>query len=460
MAMEHYLNLELDAAMEVLSKEKFENPNNAMPYYLENYRDYLMLFIDEQKDDYDKLVDNKDQRLKKLEDADDSSPYYLFSQAEVHLQWSIARLKFKDYNTAFWEVRKAYRLLKKNQEKFPEFIPNYKSLGVIHALVGTLPDSFKWALKIMGINGNVGLGMQQLSAYKKVSKSENPFYEENRLLYGFMLVYINNDKTKAWQTVYQDGQLQQSPIWHFAAGNMAFRIGNNDKAIEILATSPKSATAHPFPFIEYMLGCTKLHRLDVTAVDNLLYYTSNHKGVHYVKEANQKIAWYYLMNDDEAQYRTYIKKCLTVGDNLMDADKYAQKEAESGIMPNATLLKARLLFDGGYNQRAMEVLDLFEVEKCEVTEQKVEYYYRKARIQQYLGNNEVAIVNYKQCIRLGSDLPLYFMPKSYILMGNYYEGVGKNEKAKEAYKKATSYKNYEYKNSIDQQAKAGINRIG
>lgn len=457
--MEHYLNLELDKAKEVLSNEKFDNPDNVMPYYLENYRDYLVLFIDEQKSDFEKLESNKDERLKKLEAANDNSPYYLFSQAEIHLQWAIARLKFKDYNTAFWEVRKAYRLLKKNQEKFPEFIPNNKSLGMIHALVGTLPDSFKWALKLMGINGNVNLGMQQLAAFEQMEMAENPYYEESRLLYGFMLMYINNDKAKAWKYVYEKGQLPKSPIWHFAAGNMAFRLGNNDKAIELLSLSPKSPTAYPFPFVQYMLGCTQLHRLDVNALENLKSYPLNHKGIHYVKEANQKIAWYYLMNDNEEQYRTYMKKCLAAGDNLMDADKHALKEAELGEIPNSTLLKARLLFDGGYNSRAMEVLNNFDLEKCVVIEQKVEYYYRKARILQYLEKNKEAFVNYNLCIQYGGELPLYFMPKSYILMGNYYEGTGDNVKAKEAYKNATNYKDYEYKNSIDQQAKAGLNRI-
>ena len=73
------------------------------------------------------LKENKKNRLDILEEGDKDSPWFLYSsQAEVHLQWAGNRLKFKEYLTAAYEINKAYRLLTKNQELYPNFIPNLK----------------------------------------------------------------------------------------------------------------------------------------------------------------------------------------------------------------------------------------------------------------------------------------------------------------------------------------------
>ena len=56
----------------------------------------------------------KAERIRKLKENDKDSLYYLYSQAEVHLQWAFARLKFEDYIPAAYEFVKAYYLLEKN----------------------------------------------------------------------------------------------------------------------------------------------------------------------------------------------------------------------------------------------------------------------------------------------------------------------------------------------------------
>ena len=50
------------------------------------------------------------------------------------------KLKFEEYFTAFNEVSKAYKLLTENQYRHPSFVANKKSLGILHAIIGTIPD--------------------------------------------------------------------------------------------------------------------------------------------------------------------------------------------------------------------------------------------------------------------------------------------------------------------------------
>ena len=122
----------------LLEKEKKENPNNTLVYFIENYSDYLKIQIGEEKSDFEKLKKNKDSRLDFIESDKSSSPWYLYSQAEINLQWAASRLKFGEYFTAAFEINKAYRLIQENNKLYPNFIPNKKSLGLLYTLIGSV----------------------------------------------------------------------------------------------------------------------------------------------------------------------------------------------------------------------------------------------------------------------------------------------------------------------------------
>jgi hypothetical protein len=84
--------------------------------------------LDEDKKTYKKYALNKDKRLEKLASGPQSSPYYYYTQAEINLHWAIARLKFGDHFTSVKEASLAYKLLIKNEKKFPDFIVRFRVL--------------------------------------------------------------------------------------------------------------------------------------------------------------------------------------------------------------------------------------------------------------------------------------------------------------------------------------------
>ena len=51
-----------------------------------------------------------DSRLKKFKNSDVNSPFYLYTQADIYLQWALVRIKFKEYFSAAIEIEKAYKL--------------------------------------------------------------------------------------------------------------------------------------------------------------------------------------------------------------------------------------------------------------------------------------------------------------------------------------------------------------
>ncbi|HLP20279.1 MAG TPA: hypothetical protein VK174_08260, partial [Chitinophagales bacterium] len=141
------------------------------------------------------------------------------------------------------------------------------------------------------------------------------------------------------------------------------------------------------------------------------------------------------------------------------ADKQALKEATAGIMPNISLLRARLLFDGGYYERAATEMNKISENGFKTVEEQTEYFYRTGRIYDEWNKKDSALALYSKAIEKGKDLPRYFAANSAFETGKIYEQRGNKEKATEFYNLCLSFENHEYKNGLDQKAKAGLNRL-
>src|SRR5476651_663725 len=90
-------HLKLNDARLIIEQEKHQDPQNGIPVLLDNYLDYFNLLMSDSKADYEKLKDNKSDRINALEKNDKNSPYYLYSQAVIYFQWGIIKAKFGDY---------------------------------------------------------------------------------------------------------------------------------------------------------------------------------------------------------------------------------------------------------------------------------------------------------------------------------------------------------------------------
>ena len=144
----------------------------------------------------------------------------------------------------------------------------------------------------------------------------------------------------------------------------------------------------------------------------------------------------------------------------MDEDKQAEHEARQGVPPNIVLLRARLLFDGGYYDMAINEL-LNNSVKIAVKSKRdlLEYTYRLGRIYHESGNLSKALENYRQTIIRGKTEPYYFAASAAYQMGLLYENKEAYAKADSAYHLCLTIKSPEYQTSLHQKAKAGLNRL-
>lgn len=451
--------VEAHAALDALQRSE---PDNLMTIYLENYLDFFTVFVNDNKAEYQRLAKNMEPRLDKIARGPANSPWFLYTQAEIRLQWAITRSRYNDFLTSMSDIKQAYALLEENQRKFPDFAPNKKSLGVMHALIGNVPEEYRWAVKSLGgMDGSMEQGMRELEeaiAYSK--KNDFIFEDETVVSYAFLQLFLNNRGDIAWNTL-KNSKLtpKTNPLAAYAMATVAMRTGQNDEAIRLLQESPAGGQYAPFHYGNYLLGLAKLRRLDSDANKALEAFVNNFKGENGIKEAYQKLAWYHLSLGNDNGYRTYTNYIKIKGASTSEGDKAALREANSGEMPDQRLLKARLLFDGGYYQRAYDLLKNNAADYAADRKKNLEYTYRLGRITHKMGKTQDAVRLYTQTVDNGAKDPWYFACNAALQLGLLYEEKKDAINARTAFNRCLGMKPEEYAASLHAQAKAGLGRV-
>jgi tetratricopeptide (TPR) repeat protein len=163
--------------------------------------------------------------------------------------------------------------------------------------------------------------------------------------------------------------------------------------------------------------------------------------------------------NDEVQAKVNFEKAKVMGKDNAEPDKHAAKQLEEGKLPNAKILKVRLLTDGGYYQEATTAFQAITLAELKNPKDQAEFYYRKARLAHKLKDVTAAKGFYLQTIQLTKDNPWYFGASSALQLGYLAQEQKDYVNARKYFEMAMSYKKHEYKSSIDAKAKAGLEQI-
>lgn len=461
-AYEQVTSLRFQEAKFTLSQIKNQEPNNLIVHHIENYLDFIALYLNQSEAAYKKLKNNEEIRISELQKGDNNSPYYLYAQADVRLQWALVKLRFGDYLAAFNDINKAHKLLKKNQEKFPDFLPNQKDLGVLHALAGTVPDNYKWGVKLLsGLEGSVTQGRKELRAvFEHAKQYDFVFKSETAVMYANVLLYLENDGEAAWRAL-QSAELEpeSNPLHSFIMANIAMRSGRNDQAIKLLQNRPKGNVFEQVPQFDFLLGLAKLRRLDRDAAPYFTRFLHEFRGKSGIKETYQKLAWSELVSGNIEGYRKYMQLVLSKGKSATGGDQDALQEAKSGQVANVDLVRARLLFDGGYYQQAYQQLEHKTLADFTDETSRLEYLYRLGRVFHGLERYDEAIEFYRKTIEKGREAPQFYACNAALQTGLIYEARNDTARARKSYHLCLRIQPDEYKTELHQKAKSGLERL-
>lgn len=455
--------LRLDKARTLIAQERLENPDNGALIYVENYADMYYLLISEDRAAYNKLSKKEDERLAVLAALPENSPYQRLLRAEVRLHWAFAKLKFGNEISGCWDIIKAYKLLEENQKKFPTFVPTLKSLGLLHVLIGSVPEQYTWVTRTLGLSGDIAGGLREL---QKVEKTETLFSQEAQLIYLLLHAYtLQLSDAQFRELKSMPARQPDNLLLHFFAGSVLMKEGRSEEASGILNKAPRGAAYIPFPFLDYMRAEILLQKGQYdTAYVFYDKFQRDFKGFNFLKDSYFKQFLCRWLTGRDAEAKPLIARVPNVGKTITESDGYAEKFAESyrnGQVKKEqkVLFEARFASDGGYLREALGQLDGYTEESFSVAANKAEFNYRSGRILQKMGKSSEAVAYFDRAIRLTQSSGLYFGPSSALQMGYIYKDLRNKPQAIVYFKKAMSYKKHEYKNSIDNKARAALSSM-
>ena len=459
-AYKEIVKLKLNSGQEILNAEKKNNPDNLIPYFLENYIDFFVLFFNEDPAEYKARIDNLARRLDKMDEGPSTSPLYKFTKAIINFQWATIKIKFGSRWDAGWQFRRSYLQVKANNEKFPRFLPDDMLYGAMQTVAGTIPDGYKWLSNLLGIKGSIKTGMNLLDGFLNSTDAWVPVFKEEAVFYyAYLKFHVLNEKEETFQYISnQKLDVANNHLFAYMAANLAINNKHSEEAKKIIQQRNPSPEYLQTPVWDLEMGYAKLNHLESDANIYLQRYVDSFKGNFYIKDALQKLSWYYLLQGNVNEATKYRKLVLQKGNTDSEADKQALKESKSGKWPQIILLKARLLNDGGYQKEALNILKAKTSTDFSLVEEKVEFTYRLARIYDELGEEANAIQTYLATIKTGEQLKEYYAARAAIQLGNIYEKKGDKKTAIIYYLRCLDMGDHDYKDSLDQKAKAGIER--
>ncbi|RYY12277.1 MAG: hypothetical protein EOO04_33830, partial [Chitinophagaceae bacterium] len=427
---------------------------------LENYIDFFNLFFNEDPAAYAKLSPMREKRLALLKKGPVSSPWYRFSSGVVHFQWAVVRIKFGYNWDGGWEFRRAYVDFRDNDSRFPDFLPNKMYRSAMQVAAGTIPDGYRWLSNMLGIRGTIKEGMEGLRSFLANDHYEARLYREESIFYFcYLSFYVENDKEGVLRFI-NDQQLdvKNNHLFAYLAANLSIHNQQAETALNIIDQRNNSPDYFTTPVWDLEKGYVLLYKGDAMAALSFERFVQRFKGRYYVKDAFQKLAWHYYLAGDPDKASAYRKQLLNSPGSNSEADKQAHREAESGQWPNKLLLRARLFNDGGYHREALRLLHGKSEHDFPAVADQLEFYYRAARIYDELGNSAGALRFYELAIKLGRARKEYYAARAALQSGFIYEKQKQFDLARQMFLTVLAMKDHEFKNSIDQKAKAGLNR--
>jgi len=458
-SMKSIIRLRYNELHQRLEQERKQNPDNVAADYLEGASIGIGLFIRESEEDFEKKLPRLEELIERIEKLSDKEPYRKLMLGEINLAIALLHAKFQNNFSAAWQFYRAYNYLDNNYKEFPDFMPNYVPLGVLYAGIGSLPDDYRSMASLLGFHGDVDEGMEMVKKgyWTTVSDPEVAFYRE---YFGFIYSYVFSElKPGSSVSPVELGlDVTSSGFLIYLQARIYMLDGEVGKAVEILKKVPRGKDYLSFNYLNYQTGKIAITTDMELARESFERFLRNTKSPNYLRSTYRYLTWYYLLKGEQDKAAEMKEKIFKEGGLFLGADKQALREAKRGF--NVTLIKARLLFDGGQFKETLNLLNKNPIDQCcKTSHERVEYYYRKGRAYQELGQVKEAVVELDKALAYNKVEACYALGNSALQAAFIYEQSGKPNKAKEYFKLSLKYKDYPFYEGIHQKAKAGLNRV-
>lgn len=430
------------------------DPENLLIYHFLNYFDFITLLTNDNLEGADAFNELVDERLDRIKSGPRDSPYYYFSQAELYVQRSIIKSKKEQFVRAGWDINKAHKLLRTCQEQFPDFKLASKSLSVIHTIAGSVKGFKRTMMQLLtSLDGTIPEGLEEIEHLYAWNLDHPTLWSDEIIVIRAMIAgHIEQDWDEAFTVMnHLSIQKRHTPLGLYLLSWTAAKAGKNETVLQLL--SSEEGLNQVLPVFDYLYGKALLQAMDVKAKDFLLTFIEKHPEGEYARAACLRMAWYSLIFENNIRdYHNWMDRILKFGSTRNIQDRQALEAAESGIIPNAHLLKSRILFDGGYYEEALGACH--HVNKSELSQdERIELVYRRARIHQELKEFDTAKLFFREVISREDAQRTYYACNAALQMAQIFYNEGAYQQAQHYANLSLSMNPKEQKKSLHSEAR-------
>lgn len=460
-AYQKVLDLDFRNGIPTLSKDTYESSDDKVfRIYILNLQNTLDLLLVHNPEKYKSLNRIEKAYNQILGDLNNNDPFVNYLKIEIKVHRGLLRIKYGEKLSGAFNLIQAFRNIRSFEEKYPGHIYTLKISGLLNIILSLFPDQHDWILNMFQIDPDFTMGMNYL---KELSETKSVYMREGLLIYALGESFYGDHPGEAVLQLKSQKQLfNKSLLFNYLIGLSAIKNRNNKEAIVYFDNCLSFGRSYlQIPSINYYRAESYIKELNFNKASYLYnLYLTKPDAKHYIKDSNYKLYnLSFLFSLPDGDHENFRLKVLSEGSMETGADRYAYNRITENYVPDSTLFISRLLFDGGYFEKSLEILKTGNSSNYSKTEDICEFYYRYARNYQSLTEYEQAIGFYKKVLKIAGSEEFYFWGNATLNLGHIYSKKGSYTKARKYYKLALKYKGDSYQNSIKTEATAGLKKI-
>ena len=337
-------------------------------------------------------------------------------------------------------------------DEHPDFQPNNRTRGVLNIIFGTVPNNRQWLMNLFSLKGDVFKGIEQLSTLTE----DKDFKLESQLILGMAEIFLLEDFDKGSIRI---SSITSSALLIQYVKALTYLKTHQAKEARIILNEIHEEA----PVILYFLAETFFQEHDFESSSQLYkQFLNENEGTAYIKDAHLKMGISAFYQNDLETFQKELNLTAQLGEDRTEIDRNALKLMRNIDAQDSVGLLIRFAIDGGFYQRAQELITIQETRNLPPYYQ-LELTYRKARLAHLLREHNIAMNLYRDVIQLaGKVTETYYAPNSFLQIGYLTRNVEDFESAKIYFERVLDFKNHPYKKSLDNKARlalASLNRI-
>lgn len=347
----------------------------------------------------------------------------------------------------FW---KAYRSFLRGEEQYPTYDGQLMLRSIFDILLSQIPEKWKGLAGFFGFGeGNLARGFSEVDLYHSKVKNVSGLNEESLIL-TFTNIFLSHEQRISNE---QRDELRSSTspgisyLYLLSCGRR--QLGA--EAEEIMDNLAQSSFER-FPLILHQRAKFALRHLDADAAIRYAdLFLKSYKGVSCVNDG-YLIKAYALLLKGRREEALMMSTTAASFDASSDVDKRTKADALIFPQMKVELVKARFLFEYGNYAESLDVLNRYKPADDDL----IEYYFRMARAEDLLGNEQSALSHYEKVIALAPKNKRYFGPYSAVYVADIKIRHSDFAAAKRYLEKARSLNDGEFSKEIDQRISLGL----